>query len=78
MTYVDLPAGFLTMGVNVYLYIKVPKGFVPSLARLADIEELAGITFDAALREADQYATQRGEEIAKRANVKKRKNPAKG
>ena len=51
----------------------VPAEFAPALSSLADIEAMTGVVFDQSIRDADQYENQRGQEIAMRANVKKRK-----
>ncbi len=51
----------------------VPAEFAPAMCALADIEAMTGVVFDASVRNADQFDTQRGGEIAKRSNVKKRK-----
>lgn len=48
----------------------VSEEFVPTMFRLADIEELAGIVFDDALKEADQFDTLRGNEIAQRSGAR--------
>jgi endonuclease G, mitochondrial len=50
----------------------VPVEFAPALCALADIEAMTGVVFDARIRDADQFDTERGGEIAKRSNVKKR------
>jgi endonuclease G, mitochondrial len=51
----------------------VPAEFAPAMCALADIEAMTGVVFDDAIRNADQFDNTRGQEIAMRANVKKRK-----
>ena len=51
----------------------VPAEFAPTLCDLGDIETMTGVIFDKSIRAADQFNNERGQEIAMRANVKKRK-----
>ncbi len=53
----------------------VPAEFAPALCDLRDIEAMTGVVFDQSIRGADQFNRERGQEIAMRANVKKRAKP---
>jgi endonuclease G, mitochondrial len=51
----------------------VPEEFAPALCALTDIEAMTGVVFGPSVRDADQFETLRGQDVAKRSNVKKRK-----
>ena len=44
-----------------------------SMTRIEDIEQLTGVAFDEVIREADQFDTVRGTEIARRSGAQLRK-----
>jgi endonuclease G len=52
----------------------VPAAFIPYLTKLSDIEAMTGVAFSPNLREADQFGTTRGPEIAQRAGARIRKS----
>ena len=60
---------------NVDFEFAVPAEFIPSMYPIAEIERIAAIRFDEAIRKADQHATVRGTEVALRAGTR-RKNKA--
>lgn len=51
----------------------VSEEFIPTMVRLSEIEELTGVVFDDALKEADQFDTLRGNEIAQRSGARPKK-----
>jgi endonuclease G, mitochondrial len=51
----------------------VPTTFLPAMTPIADIERMTGVTFDPAIRDADQYDTVRGGEVSMRAGVHRRR-----
>ena len=52
----------------------VPAAFIPYLTKLSDIEAMTGVTFSPRLRDADQFGTTRGPDIAQRAGARIRKS----
>ena len=57
---------------------QVPSEFMPAFVPLAEIEKIAGVRFDRVVRQADQFDTARGAEIAVRSGArrKRRSKPA--
>jgi endonuclease G len=51
---------------------QVPSEFMPALVPLSEIERIAGVRFDRSVRQADQFASLRGEEIVLRQGVKRK------
>jgi endonuclease G len=51
----------------------VSDEFVPTMFRLSEIEDLTGVVFDDALKQADQFDSIRGNEIAQRSGARPRK-----
>jgi endonuclease G, mitochondrial len=58
---------------DVPLEFTVPQEFVPKMAPLSDIAELAGLVFAKSLLDADQFDMGRGDEIAARGGTRRRK-----
>jgi endonuclease G len=53
----------------------VPAEFIPYLTKISDIEAMTGVAFSPELRNADQFGTQQGPDIAQRAGARIRKSP---
>jgi endonuclease G len=51
----------------------VPSEFLPNMYPLPNIEAMTGVTFDNAVRAADQYETVRGAEVGMRAGARRRR-----
>ncbi len=51
---------------------QVSSEFMPALVPLEEIEKIAGVRFDRAVRGADQFASLRGEEIALRKGLRRK------
>jgi endonuclease G len=51
----------------------VSEEFAPMMVRLSEIEERTGVVFDDALKDADQFDTVRGNEIAQRSGARPKK-----
>lgn len=51
---------------------QVPSEFMPALVPLSEIERIAGVRFDRALNQADQFASLRGDEVVLRQGVKRK------
>jgi endonuclease G len=51
---------------------QVPSEFMPALVPLSEIEKIAGVRFDRAVRQADQFASLRGDELALRNGIKRK------
>jgi endonuclease G, mitochondrial len=51
----------------------VPAEFVPSMAPIADIESMTGVSFGDDVRNADQFDTVRGGEVSLRGRVRRKK-----
>jgi endonuclease G len=51
---------------------QVPSEFMPALVPLSEIEKIAGVRFDRAVRQADQFASLRGDEVVLRQGIKRK------
>ncbi|MDQ2632984.1 MAG: DNA/RNA non-specific endonuclease [Pseudomonadota bacterium] len=51
---------------------QVPSEFMPALVPLSEIEKIAGVRFGRALRQADQFASLRGDEVVLRQGIKRK------
>ncbi len=51
---------------------QVPSEFMPALVPLSEIERIAGVRFDRALNQADQFASLRGDEVVMRQGVRRK------
>ncbi|RLP24206.1 DNA/RNA non-specific endonuclease [Mesorhizobium sp. YM1C-6-2] len=51
---------------------QVPLEFIPALVPLSEIERIAGVRFDRALNQADQFASLRGDEVVMRQGVRRK------
>lgn len=51
----------------------VPSEFVPHMYPLSEIEAVTGVRFPPVARDADQYDTVRGAEVAMRSGAKRRR-----
>ena len=49
-----------------------PSEFMPTLVPLSEIEKIAGVRFDRAMRQADQFASLRGDEVMLRRGIKRK------
>jgi endonuclease G, mitochondrial len=52
----------------------VPAEYVPAMYPIEDIEEMAGVSFDVAVRDADQYETVRGAEVGLRSGASRKRS----
>lgn len=51
---------------------QVPSEFMPALVPLSEIEKIAGVRFDRAINQADQFASLRGDEVVLRQGIKRK------
>ena len=51
---------------------QVPSEFMPALVPLSEIERIAGVRFDRAVNQADQFASLRGDEVVMRRGLKRK------
>ncbi len=51
---------------------QVPSEFMPALIPLSEIERIAGVRFDRAASQADQFASLRGDEVVLRQGIKRK------
>ena len=51
---------------------QVPSEFMPALIPLSEIEQIAGVRFDRAVSQADQFASLRGDEVVLRQGIKRK------
>ena len=51
---------------------QVPSEFLPALVPLSEIEKIAGVRFDRAIDQAEQFASLRGDEVVLRQGIKRK------
>ena len=58
---------------DVQFEFAVPAEYVPSMYPIEDIEKMASVSFDAIIRDADQYETTRGAEVGLRSGTRRKR-----